>query len=302
MFKDKMSDIEILRKRFVELERVFDSISDLIFILDNTHMITKVNRAFAQALHAKPEDLVGKKCYELLHKLHSPFPGCPMEKTLRDGASHVEEVDDPNIGIPLLVTTSPIFDDKKNLVGIAHVAKDIRAAKAAAERVSEMEIKYKMLYETSKDAMMIVSPEKGFLGGNPSTIEMFRCKDEAEFTSQSPASLSPEYQPDGQLSSLKAQEMMKIALEKGSHFFEWKHKRMNQEEFFVTVLLTRVDIKNENLLYATVHDISARKKAEEALKERVTALERFQKITVDREFRMKELKEKIKELEKKTQL
>jgi predicted nucleic acid-binding Zn-ribbon protein len=49
------------------------------------------------------------------------------------------------------------------------------------------------------------------------------------------------------------------------------------------------------------NDVTERKNAEEALKQRVAALERFQKITVDRELRMKELKQKIKELEKSPQ-
>lgn len=45
-------------------------------------------------------------------------------------------------------------------------------------------------------------------------------------------------------------------------------------------------------------DITERKRAEEDLKKRIAELERMHRIMVDRELRMKELKEQIKKLEK----
>jgi len=403
------------------LERVFDSISDLIFIQDKDHTITKVNAAFAKALNAAPQDLIGKKCYELLHKSGKPWPECPLEKTKLDQKPHTEEVDDSNIGIPLLVTTSPIFNDKNeliaaihiakditernkiekaraqlaaivessddaiisespdgliiswnkgaekiygytreeitgkpgsilyppdkmyilpgiiekikqgghfesfeterikkdgskiavsltfspirdnagNVVGISSIARDITERKKILERIKDSEASYRALYDSSKDAIMVVVPEKGFIAGNPATVKMFKCKSEAEFITKSPAELSPEFQPDGAFSALKAQEMMRKAMEKGSHFFEWTHKRLGGEEFFATVLLTRVELKGEPALQATVRDITEQKMAEAELKKRLDALERFHKVTVDRELKMIELKKKIAGLEAK---
>jgi len=46
-----------------------------------------------------------------------------------------------------------------------------------------------------------------------------------------------------------------------------------------------------------VEDTTEQKQAEERLKNKIQELERWQKLTVDRELRMKELKERIKELE-----
>ena len=39
----------------------------------------------------------------------------------------------------------------------------------------------------------------------------------------------------------KAQEMIAIAMEKGSHFLKWTHKRMDGEKFFADVLLARME-------------------------------------------------------------
>ena len=59
-----------------------------------------------------------------------------------------------------------------------------------------------------------------------------------------------------------AKKMITIAMKKGFHFFEWVHKKINGEEFFATVLLTRVKIEEKVFLQATVRDISKQKKIE----------------------------------------
>ena len=127
------------------------------------------------------------------------------------------------------------------------------------------EIKYKTLYDASTDAIMYAKPEIGMLGGNPAAIAMFGCKNEEEFTSYGPADFSPKYQPDGTLSSVKAQQVMGIAMQKGSNYFEWKHKRLDGSEFYATVLLTRIELDGTPLMLSTVRDITEQRRAEEAL-------------------------------------
>lgn len=132
--------------------------------------------------------------------------------------------------------------------------------------LQQSENKFRALYESSRDAIMILTLEEGFLGGNPATVALFGCRDEAEFTNMSPAKLSPEFQPDGRRSDEKAAEMMQTAMQTGSHFFEWMHKRVDGTEFPAEVLLTCMQIGGKAMLQATVRDISERKKAEAGLR------------------------------------
>lgn len=411
---------EELRDALREWDIIFNSITDLIFVQAKDNTIIKANKAFVEAFHKRPEELIGRKCYEVLHKLGAPWPGCPLEKTKIDKKPHTEEVDDLNIGRCLLITTSPILDQKGELTGAVHIAtdiserkeaedkyrtlvsninvgiyrntagprgrflqvnhalvkmfgydsieeflavdaaehyynpaerelfvkeisvqgsikdkeirfkkkdgtpimvsvtakihydknggiewidgmvEDITERKKAEEELRESEIKYKTLFDSSADAIMLLTPERGFFSGNKATIKMFGCKDEEEFTTKSPADLSPEYQPDGSLSTVKAQEMMAIAIEKGYHYFEWTHRRFDGTDFFTTVLLTRINLRGKELLQCTIRDITQQKLIEEELKKRLVDLERFQRITVDRELKMKELKTKIAQLEAKS--
>ncbi len=109
-------------------------------------------------------------------------------------------------------------------------------------------------------------------------MELFGTKDKAEFTSLGPWDVSPERQPDGQLSADKSREMIEIAMQKGSHYFEWTHKRLNGEEFGATVLLTRMQVQGEVLIQANVRDISEQKRAEVALQGSEKRLMRAEEI------------------------
>lgn len=133
--------------------------------------------------------------------------------------------------------------------------------------------RYKTLFESSRDAIMTLRPERGFLTANPATIELFGAEDVEEFISKSPADLSPEYQPDGVSSAAKAQKVMAIAMRDGTHFFEWRHKRIDGSEFDATVLLTRMELAGEAFLQATVRDITEHKKAEELIMQHKEMLE-----------------------------
>ncbi|MEI6293157.1 MAG: PAS domain-containing protein, partial [Methanomicrobiales archaeon] len=137
----------------------------------------------------------------------------------------------------------------------------------AEDALKESKGRYRSLYTDSKDAIMIVSPEQGFLAANPATIRLFACRDEQDFTGHTPASLSPEYQPDGLSSTGKSREMMRLALENGSHFFEWTHRRVDGTDFPATVLLSRVESGGKQLLQATVRDITEHKQIVEVLRE-----------------------------------
>ncbi len=138
-----------------------------------------------------------------------------------------------------------------------------RAHTQAEAALIESEAKYKTLYESARDALMtLFPPDWKFTSGNPATVGLFGAKDEADFASRAPWEVSPEYQPDGELSSVKAKRMIGMAMEKGSHFFEWTHKKIGGPDFPATVLLTRTALGGKTGLQATVRDVSAQKRAE----------------------------------------
>ncbi len=148
------------------------------------------------------------------------------------------------------------------LVG-THV--DISASKNA-------ELKFRTLYESSSDAIMLLG-DTGFIDCNQATLNMFRSDSVEQFCNYKPAELSPAKQPDGRNSFDAANEYINQAFNDGKLFFEWRHKRVDGEEFDADVLLTPFYMNGKKILQATVRDISERKKAEQLLKERYAELQ-----------------------------
>lgn len=155
---DKKKAEEKLIKAEQEWSHTFDSISDFVSVHDNDFCIVKANKALTEFLGMSAEELIGKHCYEVFHATKEPWPNCPHVKTIEQKIGITEEVNDySNIGVPLLVTTSPIFDGKGELVGSVHIAKNIAERKKAEEVLRESAQRYRSLVEPAKDVIYTLS-------------------------------------------------------------------------------------------------------------------------------------------------
>lgn len=172
------------------------------------------------------------------------------------------------------ITCAPSLDSDGVIDGGVAIVEDISERKLAEEYMrkrTEMElhassIKYQLLFESSRDALMVlVSPSWKFTEANKATLRLFGAASMAEFAKLGPWDVSPEYQPDGHLSSEKAREAIELTIREGSHFFEWEHQRLDGKSFAADVLLTRMEDGEELFLLATVRDITERKRIEAAL-------------------------------------
>ena len=121
----------------VEWERTFDSVPDLITILDNNHRIIRANKAMAATLGVKPEQCIGLSCYECVHGLDSPPDFCPHVQTLKDCKEHSAEVHEDRLGGDFAVTTTPLMDEHGHMVGSVHVARNITARKQMEKKLEE---------------------------------------------------------------------------------------------------------------------------------------------------------------------
>jgi PAS domain S-box-containing protein len=127
----------------------------------------------------------------------------------------------------------------------------------------ESEERYRLLFDGARDAMMIIEPQScKYSACNPAAAKMFGFTDKPEFTALSPWDISHELQPDGQLSTDKALNMVEKALEEGYSYFDWMHCRLDGTEFPTNVLLTRVEMSGNISIIATVRDITTQKQAE----------------------------------------
>jgi diguanylate cyclase (GGDEF)-like protein/PAS domain S-box-containing protein len=175
-------------------------------------------------------------------------------------------------------TVAPIFDQQSNIINFIKVAEDITERRQIEDRLVKSEKKYRELFEKSKDAVLIIHNGK-FVDCNQAATDILRYNNKAEFLNKTPSELSPEKQPDGQLSIDKASKIVEIALKNGSHRFEWYHKKADGEVFPVEVMLTAISDDSEGKnLYTVWRDISGRKQIEANLLKQQYYLNKAQEI------------------------
>ncbi|MEM6503692.1 MAG: PAS domain S-box protein [Cyanobacteria bacterium P01_C01_bin.89] len=129
--------------------------------------------------------------------------------------------------------------------------------------------RFRVMFENVADAVLLLS-DQGFLNCNKAALRLFGFSERKDIVSVHPAEISPEFQPDGQRSFDKANAMVQLAYEKGSHKFEWLHQRCDGTSFWAEVVLTPIpyihsQINTIDCVHFVVRDISERKKAEKSL-------------------------------------
>ncbi|MBN2562452.1 MAG: PAS domain S-box protein [Phycisphaerae bacterium] len=139
---------------------------------------------------------------------------------------------------------------------------DVTERRAVEQALRESEAKYRTLYDFSQDAILILTPDLKFVTGNPASVAMTGCRDEKELVGLSVVDMSPERQPDGQPSADRLRQIVAMAMERGSHSFEWKCRRLGDGEFLASITLTRVQIHGRELLQVTVRDITREKEVD----------------------------------------
>ena len=271
---DRKTVEEALEKREKWFSTTLSSIGDAVIATDPEGRINFMNAVAQKLTGWSATEAYGKRLpevFKIVNETTREVLEDPVAKVIRLGgivglANHTLLIAKDGREIPIDDSGAPITNDEGKMLGVVLVFRDIIERHNAENLLREGEERYRALFADSSDAIMVVDPAKGFTDGNQAAVTLFGCASEAEFLAQSPATLSPEYQADGALSANKAIEMLAMALETGSNFFEWTHKRLNGEEFHATVLLSRLNLVNRQLLQATVRDTTDKKLAEEQRK------------------------------------
>ncbi len=126
---------------------------------------------------------------------------------------------------------------------------------------------FETLFNDASEGLSILRDGK-FIDCNKAVLNMLRIENKKDLLNIHPSQLSPEFQPNGQLSFNRLNEMIQIAIVTGSNNFEWLHKRANGEEFYADITLTAMVLNNENVIHVVWKDISEKKKLQEDLKQK----------------------------------
>jgi PAS domain S-box-containing protein len=147
------------------------------------------------------------------------------------------------------------------VIGAASLVDDVTDRINSKKLLEKSERKYRDIFEKAIDAVLILKNGL-FVDCNESALKMFGL-DRETLLNIHPSQLSPEKQPDGSSSYLKAEEMMKIALEKGSNRYRCNQQHVNGHVFPTEVTLTRINEGDDGFtIHVVISDITERVKKE----------------------------------------
>ncbi len=136
----------------------------------------------------------------------------------------------------------------------------------AQDEIKYSEEKFRTLYDSSYDSIMLMDENGLFFDCNNAALHMFGFTEKKELHGHYPASLSPSVQPGGTDSESLVNQYIVTVMQEGFCRFEWQHIQRNGNKFMVEVLLNRIVMKDKPVIQAVVRDISERKEAEMQLK------------------------------------
>lgn len=176
---------------------------------------------------------------------------------------------------------TPLVDSDGNVVGVASLVEDITERNKLEQKLIQSDQRFRSLFNLSPDPAWIIENNK-FIDCNQAAVNMLGYKNKEDFINTHPSKLSPEYQPDGEDSFSKAEQMMKLVKDKGVHRFEWVHTRADGSDFFAEVTLSLITLEGQSLIYCGWRDISERKSVENEIQQHREHLEELvQERTVE---------------------
>jgi PAS domain S-box-containing protein len=139
---------EELRTSRDYLGRILNSMVEVLMVVDTNFNIININRTFLDYYGGKRKDIIGRKCYEVLHRLSEPCSTaqhrCPLRTVLKAGKPfHAEHVYEAAEGrkFTFEISMFPLVDPAGNVEAVVEMQHDITESKRAEDEKGQLEQK-----------------------------------------------------------------------------------------------------------------------------------------------------------------
>jgi len=260
----------VLRYRLMRLtsavaaEQIISIIPDFLILIDKKGKIIVVNRAIEEALGYKKEELINKPIETVIPQPDTAkilFSDLEKKETVTNLEAIYKSKDGNEI--PVSFSRSVLRDDVGDIAGFVITALDITERKKAREELKDSEERLRILFEYAPDAYYLNDLKGVFVDGNKATEELVGYgRDELIEKTFLQLNILPPSQ------MLKLSTLLSVsALGQPTGPDEFLLVRKDGQHLMVEIRTFPVRIKGKVLILGIAHDITRRKKMEEALLE-----------------------------------
>jgi len=158
------------------LQSLLDNIPDSIYFKDDKNRFIKVNKAKAMHSNVAPEEMVGKTDFDFLpeEQARKAFEDDEqMRRTGRFIINKIEKLTSPNRSERWVsVTKTPRYNETGEIIGTMGISRDITELKKANDEIKKSEKKYRNLFETAIDPIVVVDKNGFFVDVNQQVIKL----------------------------------------------------------------------------------------------------------------------------------
>ena len=129
-----------VRERTAELNQIFQTTGSGLRVVDKNCTILRVNQTLLRMLDMTEEEVVGRKCHEILKSDQCGTPECPLQRVMKGEKRYMtetEKVREDGSTLYCLMTATPFTDPEGRIIGMIQDIVDITDQKQLESRFRE---------------------------------------------------------------------------------------------------------------------------------------------------------------------
>lgn len=159
-----------------------------------------------------------------------------------------------------------ILDDKGRFIEMLSVGTNITERRKAEHHLWESESRYRALFESANDAILIRDENGICIDCNAKALELFGCS-RTRLIGSPPHLITPATQPDGENSAVRAEELITSALAGEPQSLEWQIRRHDGEIRDVHARVSSFAVNEKKYVQSVLTDITRQKRMEVELRQ-----------------------------------
>ncbi|BDQ02570.1 PAS domain S-box protein [Ignavibacterium sp.] len=250
------------QKQIAMFANAFRNISECVIIGDTQDNIIFVNEAFTKTYGYKPEEIIGKNV-SLIRSPKNPTHIVQkiLPQTLKGGwKGELINVKKSGEEFIISLSTSPIYDEKGNLIALTGIVEDITERKQTLQRLAESEERFRSLLDNIIESVIIVDWNGKILFANKSAAKLVDLDSPEKGIGKSVTEFLHPSNID------KAIRLISFEKDSGeSRRDTFQIVTATKQIRWVESMSTRIRYQNQEVLLTTLRDITDRVKTEKML-------------------------------------